>query len=57
MKYIQGTIGIPLILSMYKSDNIKWYFYASFVVYTDTRSHTGGFMTMGNNGSYVQSRK
>ena len=25
MKYIQGTIGLPLILSIDKSVNIKWY--------------------------------
>ena len=25
MKYIQGTIGLPLILSIKKSGNIKWY--------------------------------
>ena len=25
MKYIQGTIGLPLILSIDKSGNIKWY--------------------------------
>ena len=25
MKYIQGTIGLPLIFSVDKSGNIKWY--------------------------------
>ena len=47
MKYIQGTIVLPLILTIDKSGNIKWYVDASFAVHKDTRSHTGGFMTMG----------
>ena len=47
MKYIQGTIGLPLILSIHKSGNIKRYVDASFAVHKDMRSHTGGFMTMG----------
>ena len=57
MKYIQGTIGLPLILSIDKSGNIKWYVDASFAVHKDMRSHTGGFMTMGTGGAYVQSSK
>ena len=57
MKYIQGTIVIPLILSIKKSGNIKWYIYAEFAVHKDMRSHTGGFMTTGTGGAYVQSSK
>ena len=56
-KYIQGTIGLPLILSIKNSGNIKWYVDAAFAVYKDMRSHTGGFMTMGTGGAYVQSIK
>ena len=33
MKYIQGTIGLELILSIFKSGNINWYVDASFVVH------------------------
>ena len=57
MKYIQGTIGLPLILSINKSGNIKWYVDAVFEVYKDMRSHTGGFTTMGAGGAFVHSRK
>ena len=57
MKYIQGTIGLPLIFSIDKSGNIKWYVDAEFVVHKDMRSHTGDFMTMSTGGAYVQSRK
>ena len=45
-KYIQGTVGLPLILYMDKYGNIKWYFYAEFAVHKDMMIHTGGFMTM-----------
>ena len=57
MKYIQGTIGPPLIFSIDKSGNIKWYVGVSFAVHKDMRSHTGGFMTMGTGRAYVQSSK
>ena len=57
MKYIQGTIGLPLILSIDKSVNIKWYVDAVFAVHKYIRSHTSGFMTMGTGEAYVQSSK
>ena len=57
MKYIQGNIGIPLILTIDKSGNIKWYRDAAFVVHKDTRSHTGGLMTLGIGGAYIQYSK
>ena len=56
-KYIQGTIGLPLILSIDKSGNINWYIDAEFMVHTDMRSHTGGLITIGTGRAYVQSRK
>ena len=57
MKYIQVIIGLPLILSIDKSVNIKWYVDALFAVHKYMRSHTGGFMTMGTGGGYVHSSK
>ena len=57
MNYIQVTIGLPLILSVDKSGNIKWYVDVAFAVHKDMRSHIGGFMTMGKVGAYVRSRK
>ena len=57
IKYIQGNIGLPLILSIDKSGNIKWYVDESFAVHKDIRSHNGGFMTMVIGGAYVQSSK
>ena len=57
MKYIQGTIGLPLIFSIDKTGNIKWYVDASFAVHKDMRSHANGFMTIGTGRAYVQSSK
>ena len=57
MKYMQCSIGLPLILSIDKSENIKWYVDVAFVAHTDIRSHTGGLMSMSTGGVYVQSRK
>ena len=57
MNYIQGTIGLTLILSIDKSGNINWHVDAAFVVHKDMRSHTGGLMAMGKVGAYLQSRK
>ena len=51
MKYIQGTIGIPLILSIDKSVNIKHYVDTFFALYKDMRSHTGGLITIGTAGA------
>ena len=57
MKYIQGTIGLPLVLLINKSRNIKWYVDAAFAVHKYMRSHNGGFMTMGIGGAYLHSIK
>ena len=57
MKYIQGNIGLPLILSIENSGNIKWYVDAVFAVHKYMRSHTGGFVTMVKGGTYAQSIK
>ena len=57
MKYIQLTIDLPLILSIEKYINIKWYVEAIFSMHKDMRSHTGGFMTTVTGGAYVKHRK
>ena len=57
MYYIQGDTGLLFILSIDKSENIKWYIDAAFVVHKGMRSHTGGFVYMGTGGAYVRSKK
>ena len=54
MKYIQGAIGLTLILSIDKYGNIKRYVDEEFAVHKDIRRHIGGFMTMVIGGGYVQ---
>ena len=53
MKYIQGAIGIQLIMSIEKYVNIKWYVDAEFAVHKDMRGHTGVFVTLKTRGAYV----
>ena len=57
VKYIQGTIGLPLILSIDKYVNIKRYVDAEFAMHKDIMGHAGGFMTMGTGRAYDQSKK
>ena len=57
MKYIQGTTGLPLILSVKNPEKIKWYIDAAFAVHTDMMRYTGGFITTETQGSYMQTSK
>ena len=57
MKYMQSTIGIPLILSIDKFDNLKWYIDALFAANMYMRRHTGSFITMETVGAYSQPSK
>ena len=57
INYIQGIIVLPLILSMDKYVNIKWYVDAASAVHKDMRRHTGGLITMGTGEACTQSRK
>ena len=56
-KYVEGTIGLPLILSIDKPGNIKWYVDAAFALQQDMRSHTGGIMNMVMGRAYVPYRQ
>ena len=57
MKYIQVTIGLPLIMPINRSENIKWYVDEEFLVHKYTRSHTGVLMNMVTGRAYVYSRR
>ena len=57
IKYIQLTIGLPLILSINKSGNTKWYVDSDFAVHKDIMRNTGGFVNMVTGGDYLQSIK
>ena len=57
MKYLKGTIGLPLILSIDDTGVIKWFVDASFAVHNDMKSHTGMFMSMGTGAAAAASLK
>ena len=54
-RYLDGTIGPPLILTMDKSGEMQWHVDASFAVHNDMKSHTGATMTMGQGAAFSQS--
>jgi hypothetical protein len=57
MKYLEATIGLPLVLAMDKTGRIRWYIDAAFAVHNDMKSHTGAVMTMGTGAAKSQSSK
>jgi len=56
-KYLDDTIGIPLILTMGGSGKIRWHVDAAFAVHNDMKSHTGATMTMGQGATSSKSSK
>jgi hypothetical protein len=52
MKYLRGTLHLPLILEADDMSIIKWSVDASFAVHPNMRSHTGGSMTLGKGTIY-----
>ena len=57
MMYLQGTAGLPLIIGVDDTNNVRWYIDGSFAVHNDMRGHTGIAMTMGKGALYSSSQK
>ena len=57
MRYIQGTIDMPLILEADDTHVVKWWVDASFAIHHDMKSHTGGAMMMGKGAIYATSTR
>ena len=57
MKYLRGTIYMPLTLEADDISVIKWSVDASFAVHPDMKSHTGGSMTLGKGTVYGTSTR
>jgi hypothetical protein len=57
MKYLRGTLHMPLILEANDMSLVKWSVDASFAVHPDMRSHTGGAMTLGKGTVYGMSTR
>jgi hypothetical protein len=47
LKYIRGTINMPLILKADSLNIVKWWFDASYATHGDCKGHTGATMSMG----------
>lgn len=57
IKYICGTIFLPLILGWDKTGNLVWIIDASFAVQMDMKSHTRYRLTMGQGALISDSLK
>jgi hypothetical protein len=57
MKYLRGSIDLPLMLEADHTQVIKWWADGSFAVHPDMRSHTGGAMSMGKGAVYATSTR
>ena len=57
IKYLRGTIDMPLCLQGDGSGVIKWYVDASYAVHPDMKGHTGGTLSLGKGSVYSMSTK
>ncbi len=57
MRYLRGTLDMPLTLEADDTHVIKWWVDASFAVHPDMKSHTGGAMLMGKGAVYGTSTR
>jgi hypothetical protein len=57
MKYLRGTIEMPLTLEASNMSIIKWWVDASYAVHPDMKSHTGGAMSLGKGTIYNTSTR
>ena len=57
MRYLRGTINMPLTLEATNIRIVKWYVDSSFAVHPDMKSHTGGAMTLGKGSIYATSTR
>jgi hypothetical protein len=57
LKYIRGTIYMPLILKADSLNIIKWWVDASYATHGDCRGHTGATMSLGRGSVIGMSKK
>jgi hypothetical protein len=57
MRYLRGTMKLPLILSADGSHILKWWIDAAFAVHPNMRGHSGGGLSMGRGFPIVGSTK
>ena len=57
LKYIEGTMDLPLKISIDSMNVTKWYVDSSHAVHNDMRGQTGACMTMGKGMTCSSSTK
>ena len=57
LEYLKNTIEMPLTFEMADNSLVSWWVDASYGVYLDMKSQTGGIMSFGKSASYSCSRK
>jgi hypothetical protein len=57
MRYIRGSIDLPLVLEADHTHIVKWWVDASFAVHPDMKGHTGGVLSMGKGTIYGTSTR
>jgi hypothetical protein len=57
MRYLRGSIDLPLTLEASNLNTIKWWVDGAFAVHPDMRSHTGVVMSLGQGAVYASSIK
>jgi len=57
MRYLRGTVNMPLTLEADNTYVMKWWVDASFAVHADMRSHTGGMLSLGKGTIYGTSTR
>jgi hypothetical protein len=57
VKYLQGTIDLPLTLKADDQGIIRWWIDASFATHPDMKGHTGGTLSLGAGSAYSTSTK
>jgi hypothetical protein len=57
MKYLRGTVDLPLTLEAGDMSVLKWWIDASFATHDGMKSHTGVMLTLGKGAMYSSSTK
>jgi hypothetical protein len=57
MKYLRGSIDLPLIMEADDLSVVKWWVDASYGVHPDMKSHTGATMSLGKGAVYSRSTR
>jgi hypothetical protein len=57
VKYLRGTIDLPLVLKGNAEGDVLWWVDASHAVHPDMKGHTGATMSMGHGSIYASSTK